>query len=544
VWAVTRSPYALLFAALGPVVAVAGVADQRVSGRRAARRASRERIAGLQRLHAEVLARRAAVHAALRARAPSAREILDGRANPALLWRAEPGAETTSPVLSVGSGVVPSGLSWRGEPDARVPTSVAVPTPGSSSRGRPRPPRRRALPLGRRRSSTGASDRRAPDGTAPTWAELVTWIPDAPVLVSSAGGLGLRGPAGLVAPVLRAAVVQLVHALPPDDLRVLDRPSGAEWDWLARLPHAVDLGVPASPGAPAVVADGIAIRLRIGAQETVLAASTRVESLPAACRTVLDVRGPGTARILAADPAPGLAAVPDPAAAPPAAAAVVMDVAAAAPPGERDRRSATDAAATDLGAGRLATSALARADRVRPELVSLREAERFADELAALARRRGLDAARAPLPLRVPFAELTAPVHDATAGPRAGSLAAPLGVGHDGPVVVDLVADGPHAVVAGTTGSGKSELLVTWMAALAAAHPPEEVTVLLVDFKGGAAFDPLLVLPHAVGLVTDLDGQGARRALESLRAEIRHRERILREAGASGMRAAAMRARS
>ncbi|RII96145.1 cell division protein FtsK, partial [Clavibacter nebraskensis] len=115
---------------------------------------------------------------------------------------------------------------------------------------------------------------------------------------------------------------------------------------------------------------------------------------------------------------------------------------------------------------------------------------------------------------------------------RAGTLAAVIGVGHAGPVAVDLVADGPHAVVAGTTGSGKSELLVTWMAALAAAHPPEEVTVLLVDFKGGAAFDPLLVLPHAVGLVTDLDGQGARRALESLRAEVRHRERVLRDAGA------------
>ncbi|WP_268904838.1 FtsK/SpoIIIE domain-containing protein, partial [Clavibacter zhangzhiyongii] len=136
-------------------------------------------------------------------------------------------------------------------------------------------------------------------------------------------------------------------------------------------------------------------------------------------------------------------------------------------------------------------------------------------------------------PSRVPFAELPAV---ATPGippaSAARALAAVVGVGHDGPVAIDLVADGPHAVVAGTTGSGKSELLVTWMAALAAAHPPEEVTVLLVDFKGGAAFDPLLVLPHAVGLVTDLDGQGARRALESLRAEIRHRERTLREAGA------------
>ncbi|RII87063.1 cell division protein FtsK, partial [Clavibacter michiganensis] len=237
-------------------------------------------------------------------------------------------------------------------------------------------------------------------------------------------------------------------------------------------------------------------------------AAARVESLPAACRTVLDVRTPGTARILAADavPASADALAPAPSADP---AVPVLP-----PEGDGD----------GIPAPRLTRTGL-----VRPDLVSLTEVERFADELADVARRRGLAAARTPLPARVPFAEL--PV-DCGSTHRPGTLAAVVGVGHDGPVAVDLVADGPHAVVAGTTGSGKSELLVTWMAALAAAHPPEEVTVLLVDFKGGAAFDPLLVLPHAVGLVTDLDGQGARRALESLRAEVRHRERVLRDAGA------------
>ena len=53
------------------------------------------------------------------------------------------------------------------------------------------------------------------------------------------------------------------------------------------------------------------------------------------------------------------------------------------------------------------------------------------------------------------------------------------------------MADGPHAVVGGTTGSGKSALLTAWLLALAAAHPPERLTMLLVDCKGGAAFDPL-----------------------------------------------------
>ncbi|MDQ0745583.1 S-DNA-T family DNA segregation ATPase FtsK/SpoIIIE [Clavibacter sp. B3I6] len=454
----------------------------------------------------------AAVRAALRSRAPSAREILDGRANPALLWRADPGADGAAPVLALGTGEVSSGMVWRGDPEARVPDE-------------PAPVRRRLV----RRSAarppvTGPGGRRGGSGLPgpARWADLVGWVPEAPVLVAGAGGLGLRGPRALVAPVLRAALVQLVHALPPDDLRVVSRPAGAEWDWLARLPHAADGAgteavTPGEPGASVV-------RLRLGAGEVVLAAASRVESLPAACRTVLDVRGPGAARILvaeaapdvpAAPPGPGPGAAPVPAAElPPVAALPSGDASATAHPGDPEGDPPVRITRTGL---------------VRPELVSLTEAERLADELAALARDRGLAAARSPLPSRVPFADLPCPAEPAG---RPRTLAAVVGVGHGGPVAVDLVADGPHAVVAGTTGSGKSELLVTWMAALAAAHPPEEVTVLLVDFKGGAAFDPLLVLPHAVGLVTDLDGQGARRALESLRAEVRHRERTLREAGA------------
>ncbi|OUE19381.1 ESX-1 secretion system protein EccCa1 [Clavibacter michiganensis] len=505
VWAVTRSPYALLFAALGPVVAVAGVADQRISGRRSARRAERESRAAVARLHDEVRARVAAVRVALRSRAPSAREILDGGANPALLWRADPGDDGALPI-ALGTGDAPSGMVWRGDPDARVPEADDRDGRGAL---------RRLLRRGTARRRAGGA--RVHDSAR--WADLVRWIPDAPVLVSAAGGLGLRGAPALVAPVLRGVVVQLVHALPPDDLRIASRPAGPEWDWLERLPHAADglreerpaadrLAAPGSaPGEPGAAA----IRLMLGAREVVLAAAPRVESLPAACRTVLDVRSPGTARILAAD------AVPDALASPPSADPAV--------PGLPAR-----------GGDGIPVPRLTRTGLVRPDLVSLTEVERLADELADLARRRGLAAARAPLPSRVPFADLPLGGADPSAPEspvrRPGTLAAVIGVGHAGPVAVDLVADGPHAVVAGTTGSGKSELLVTWMAALAAAHPPEEVTVLLVDFKGGAAFDPLLVLPHAVGLVTDLDGQGARRALESLRAEVRHRERVLRDAGA------------
>jgi len=108
-----------------------------------------------------------------------------------------------------------------------------------------------------------------------------------------------------------------------------------------------------------------------------------------------------------------------------------------------------------------------------------------------------------------------------------------LGTAHDGLVAVDLVRDGPHALVVGTTGSGKSDLLRTLVLGIAVASPPDVVQFVLVDFKGGAAFDACARLPHVVGLVTDLDAGGCERVLRSLRAELRRREGVLRTAGAS-----------
>jgi S-DNA-T family DNA segregation ATPase FtsK/SpoIIIE len=112
---------------------------------------------------------------------------------------------------------------------------------------------------------------------------------------------------------------------------------------------------------------------------------------------------------------------------------------------------------------------------------------------------------------------------------------APVGVAEDGVFTVDLHADGPHALVGGTTGSGKSELLRTLVAGLAAGVDPDHLTFVLVDFKGGSAFDECARLPHTVGMVTDLDEHLAERALRCLDAELRHRERILRAAGAADL---------
>ncbi|SFK55280.1 FtsK/SpoIIIE domain-containing protein [Cellulomonas sp. KH9] len=119
--------------------------------------------------------------------------------------------------------------------------------------------------------------------------------------------------------------------------------------------------------------------------------------------------------------------------------------------------------------------------------------------------------------------------HDAA---DASTLASPLGVGTGGrTVVLDLVRDGPHALVAGTTGAGKSELLTTLVLGLALRHPPHRLAVLLVDFKGGTGLGPLAGLPHVVGHVHDLDVAAARRTLGWLRAELRRRERLLAATG-------------
>lgn len=107
-----------------------------------------------------------------------------------------------------------------------------------------------------------------------------------------------------------------------------------------------------------------------------------------------------------------------------------------------------------------------------------------------------------------------------------------IGEGLDGPFTVDVRADGPHGLVAGTTGSGKSELLQTIIASLSVGNRPDEFNFVLIDYKGGAAFKDCQHLPHTVGMVTDLDGHLTSRALESLGAELRRREHQLARADA------------
>ncbi len=110
-------------------------------------------------------------------------------------------------------------------------------------------------------------------------------------------------------------------------------------------------------------------------------------------------------------------------------------------------------------------------------------------------------------------------------------ISTPVGVGESGSYEIDLVRDGPHGLVGGTTGSGKSEFLRSLVAGLAARNDPTRLTFILIDFKGGAAFATCERLPHTIGTVSNLDEQLADRALRALEAEMHYRQRVFAEAG-------------
>lgn len=115
------------------------------------------------------------------------------------------------------------------------------------------------------------------------------------------------------------------------------------------------------------------------------------------------------------------------------------------------------------------------------------------------------------------------------------ALSALVGQGAASPLALDLRTHGPHALVGGTTGAGKSEFLQAWVLGMAQALSPDRVTFLFVDYKGGSAFARCTDLPHCVGLVTDLSPHLVRRALTSLRAELHYREHLLNRKGAKDL---------
>ncbi|WP_165544535.1 FtsK/SpoIIIE domain-containing protein [Schaalia vaccimaxillae] len=114
---------------------------------------------------------------------------------------------------------------------------------------------------------------------------------------------------------------------------------------------------------------------------------------------------------------------------------------------------------------------------------------------------------------------------------REDCLAAIVGINEDGPLIVDLVRDGPHALVAGCTGSGKSEALTTWLLSMCQSYSPQSLRLVLIDYKGGAAFNRFSGLAHVEAVLTDLDPTATDRALKGIGALLSRRETLLMELG-------------
>jgi type VII secretion protein EccCa len=377
------------------------------------------------------------------------------------------------------------------------------------------------------------------------------WLPDAPVAVPlrRLGVVAVSGPRDRVRALARALVCQLAVLHAPDDLRILAGfPPAAlpAWEWLKWLPHARD-PAPGVDGPPSCLLAGTRgqlaalldreVRRRLAAGPAAFAGRQPPAGGPLWPHLVAVVEVARGGR-RASEVAPleelldraveaGASVVwltDDPAGEPSELAARLL----------LDEHGSATFEETAPGGRRIGAI---RADALGPAVC-----ETVARRLAPLRldRRPGVVE---PGPVRLLDLLGAAGAPDGPAGwrhaDRSGLLRVPVGVRPGGePVLLDLkeAAEGgvgPHGLVVGATGSGKSELLRTIVAGLAATHPPELLAFVLVDFKGGAAFASLAALPQVAGLITNLqvDLSTVDRARAALQGEQERRQRLLREAG-------------
>ncbi|MET8855944.1 FtsK/SpoIIIE domain-containing protein [Streptomyces sp. NPDC004579] len=409
----------------------------------------------------------------------------------------------------------------------------------------------------------------------------VTWtIEDAPVSLPLAerGVVGIAGPGDSAQALGRWAVAQTAVLHSPLDVQfyVLTESSGQEsWDWVRWLPHSRPAG--AQDANVLIGTDAETVGARIGELTQLLDArqkaarqngnkasfsdpdivvvwdgSRRLRSMPGVVRLLRE--GPAMSmyaicldaeeRFLPGECQAIVIAEPKPEEHPDAQ--TPARTAPAAPGGFPSfhawHATETDDSATGTSKAlelrlRVQQTGVARVRDVRPDFVSAAWSSRLARALSALRDISGEteDSALPGASRLLDVLGLEPPTGDAiSARWRMGgqSTTAVIGESYDGPFGIDMRRDGPHGLIAGTTGSGKSELLQTIVASLAVANTPENMTFVLVDYKGGSAFKDCVQLPHTVGMVTDLDAHLVERALESLGAELKRREHILADADA------------
>ncbi|WP_432511191.1 FtsK/SpoIIIE domain-containing protein [Kineococcus sp. SYSU DK001] len=490
-YAATRSPYTLAFAVLSPVMAVGNVTTSR---RQASRRYRRE-LAGHRARSAAV---RADAHAAL---------LAEQRARH---------AAAPDPATVLLTAVGPRARLWerrREDPD-RLATRIGTADQPSEV--------------------TLTDPARAAHEGPLRWS-----APDVPVVVdlAAAGVLGVAGPAARRGAVAGWVLAQQAVLTSPVDLRVVLLSTAADtrgWDWVRWLPHAhrEDAG----PGADvAAGVDEASLTARLSELTDLVGARHALrgphrDAAPAGPEVLVVLDGahrlralPGVVTLLRDGPAVGvrLLCLDDDVRALPQECAAVVEF-------------------TATGAATVSVTGAEVVEDVRLDEVTPGWCERVARALAPLRDSSHEDLA-ANLPASSRLLDLLGLDLGADAlpgelvrrwGAGGRTTLAPVGVGPEGAHVLDVRADGPHGLVAGTTGSGKSELLQTIIASLAVGNRPDEFTFVLVDYKGGAAFEDCRDLPHTVGLVTDLDGHLTTRALVSLGAELRRREHLLAAAGA------------
>ena len=356
-------------------------------------------------------------------------------------------------------------------------------------------------------------------------------LPYAPITIPllTAGALGLHGDPGQVTRTGRALIVQAACQHSPEDLviaAVIAAERQEELSFLPWLPHTRAATSPLEGEHLAVGAEQ-GRRLLAGLLQAcglrLERAQKRLGTWPAVLLVLDEAAGidrPLLSKLLDVGPAAGIATIwmgraehqlPRQCSAMLACAPLVeaqASVLRSTDPGVPDQPLDVDGIDADVALS------------VARHLAPLRDAS-SAGATSAIPRQVGLlDVLGLPVPSARGIAARWA------SGPRDG-LAAPVGVDADGPFTLDLVEQGPHTLIAGTSGSGKSELLTTLVAALAASHPPDRLAFLFVDYKGGAGTSAFRDLPHAAGHVTNLDGRLSLRVLTSLRAELTRRMALL-----------------
>ena len=376
------------------------------------------------------------------------------------------------------------------------------------------------------------------------WAPAEPWHPagqdnaaagelrDAPVVLAlpDCGAIGLTGRPADTRALARGMLLSLAALHSPREVSVtlLTGPgTAADWDWIRWLPHARQ---PDSHDAVVRIGnDPDSVQLRIAELNAALEArlpGTSHGRQPPRPRSfdvvVLDGSyqlrlGSELGPLLRDGPAAGIFFL------------CLDDTAARLPP---ECRQGVVELADDRGA--VMAHVLGPGGEVggvAADVVAARVCEAAARAMAPV-RETGATAGQSALPASVRFLDVAGLEPPGPRQIRAGWASggrtprALLGSRADSPFTLDL-AQGPHLLVAGTTGSGKSELLQTLVASLAVANRPDAMNFVLIDYKGGAAFRACEPLPHTVGVLTDLDEFLVERALTSLRAELQRRKAIL-----------------